>query len=136
MSIDVELERVGQKIIIAERMMAFMKDWRSDNSALENYLKCRLRRFLRLIYKQILLYQTDEQYLSHKDELVTFDQKVRNELPSLYEEVGAYVISSEIPLKFVRHWRHNGRRYPRLVLNLHKSLKSLDICLRKMHIRK
>ena len=50
-------------------MMAFMKDWRSDNSALENYLKCRLRRFLRLIYKQILLYQTDEQYLSHKDEL-------------------------------------------------------------------
>lgn len=136
MSIDVELERVGQKIIIAERMMAFMKDWRSDNSALENYLKCRLRRFLRLIYKQILLYQTDEQYLSHKDELVTFDQKVRNELPPLYEEVGAYVISSEIPLKFVRHWRHNGRRYPRLVLNLHKSLKSLDICLRKMHIRK
>ena len=136
MNIDVELERVGQKIIIAERMMAFMKDWRSDNSAQENYLKCRLSRFLRLIYKQILLYQTDEQYLTHNDELMTLDKKVQHDLPFLYDQVSAFVISSEIPLKFVKYWRDNGCRYPRLVLNLHKSLKSLDVYLRKLHIRK
>lgn len=136
MSIDVELERVGQKIIIAERMIAFMKDWRSDNSAQENYLKCRLSRFLRLIYKQILLYQADEQYQSHKDELMTLDKKVQHDLPFLYDEASAFVISSEIPLKFVKYWRANGCRYPHLVLNLHKRLKNLDIYLRKLHIRK
>lgn len=136
MSIDLELERVGQKIIIAERMIAFMKDWRSDDSARDNYLKCRLCRFLRLIYKQILLYQTDGQYLSHKDELMTLDKKVHHDLPSLYDEASGFVISSEIPLKFVSHWRNTGCRYSPLFLKIHKGLKRLDLILRKQHIRK
>lgn len=136
MSIDLELERVGQKIIIAERMIAFMKDWRSDDSARDNYLKCRLCRFLRLIYKQILLYQTDGQYLSHKDELMTLDKKVHHDLPSLYDEASGFVISSEIPLKFVSHWRNTGCRYSPLILKIHKGLKRLDLILRKQHIRK
>ena len=136
MNLEVELERVGQKMIIARRMMDYLKEWPYDDLPSKNYLKCRLSRFLRLIYKQILLYQTDEQYLSHKEELMTLDKKVQHDLPSLYDEASAFVISSEIPLKFVRYWRNNGCRYPRLVLKLHKHLKSLDVYLRKLHIRK
>lgn len=136
MNREIELERVGQKITIANRMIEFLRDLHTDDLSKDAYVKCRLSRFLRLIYKLVLLYQTDEQYLSHKDELVSLDQKVRDELPSLFDEVGAFVISSEIPLKFVNYWRINNRRYPRLVLKINKTLKGLDVYLRKLHIRK
>ena len=136
MDMAVELKRVGQKMTIARRMIDYLKEWPYGDLPSKAYLKCRLSRFLRLIYKQILLYQTDEQYKSHKDELMTLDKKVQHDLPSFYEEADAYVISSEIPLKFVKYWRDNGCRYHRLVLKLHKRLKSLDIYLRKLHIRK
>lgn len=136
MNLEVELKRVGQKMIIARRMIDYLKEWHYDDLPSKNYLACRLSRFLRLIYKQVLLYQSDEQYLSHKDELIALDKKVHHDLPSLYDEASAFVISSEIPLKFVKYWRDNGCRYHRLVLKLHKRLKSLDIYLRKLHIRK
>ena len=136
MDLEIELTRVEQKMVIARRMIDYLKEWHYDDLPSKNYLTCRLGRFLRLIYKQILLYQTDEQYLSYKDELMTLDKKVRHDLPLLYDEADAFVISSEIPLKFVKYWRDNGCRYHRLVLKLHKRLKSLDIYLRKSHIRK
>ena len=136
MDMAVELKRVGQKMIIARRMIDYLKEWHYGDLPSKTYLKCRLSRFLRLIYKLILLYQTDEQYLSQKNELMFLDEKVRHDLPSLYDEASAFVISSEIPLKFVRYWRNTGCRYPRLVLKLHKHLKSLDIYLRMLHIRK
>ncbi len=136
MDMAVELKRVGQKMIIARRMIDYLKEWHYGDLPSKTYLKCRLSRFLRLIYKLILLYQTDEQYLSQKNELMVLDEKVRHDLPSLYDEASAFVISSEIPLKFVRYWRNTGCRYPRLVLKLHKHLKSLDIYLRMLHIRK
>ena len=136
MNSEIELERVGQKITIANRMIEFLKDLHADNPSKDAYVKCRLSRFLRLIYKLVLLYQTDEQYISHKGELTALDQKVQDELPSLFDEVGDFIISSEVPLKFVNYWRINNRRYPRLVLKINKILKGLDVYLRKLHIRK
>lgn len=136
MDLEVEQERVGHKVIIAKRMIDFLKDMHYEDSSKENYLNSRLGRFLRLIYKLVLLYQTDEQYLSNLGVLSALDQKVRNDLPSMYDETNAFVISSEIPLKFVKYWRENHHRFPRLVLKMNKCLKRLDVYLRKLNIRK
>ena len=136
MNSEIELKRVGQKITIASRMIEFLRDMHIDNPSKEAYAKCRFRRFLRLIYKLVLLYQSDEQYLDHKDELTALDQKLQDELPSMFDEVGDFVVSSEFSLKFVKYWRKKNRRYPRSVLKINKILKGLDVYLRKLHIRK
>lgn len=136
MDMEVELMRVGHKIVIARRMIEFMKDLHLGNPSKENYAECRFCRFVRLIYKLVLLYQSDEQYLLHLEELSSLDQIFKSDLPVFYEEMNAFVISSEIPLRFVQYWRKNNRRYPCLVLKMNKSLKQLDVYLRKHHIRK
>lgn len=136
MNLEVELNRVDQKMIIVRRMIDFVKELHLENHSKENYFKCRLSRFLRMIYKQVLLYQSDEQYLFYKERLVSLDQEVGHHLPYLYEEVGDYVISPEIPLRFVNYWRMHNRRYPNMVLKFHRSLKNLDVYLKKLHIRK
>lgn len=136
MDMEVELKCVGHKMVIARRMIDFMKDMHSINPSRENYVKCRFGRFLRLIYKLVLLYQTEEQYLLHLEELNSLDHKLKNDLPLFYEEMNAFVISSEVPLRFVKYWRKNHRRYPLLLLKMNKSLKQLDVYLRKHHFRK
>lgn len=136
MDMEVEQKRVGHKIIIARRMIDFMKDTCFDSPSKVFFFKYRFGRFLRLIYKIVLLYQTDEQYLSNVGELSALDQVIKNNMSSMYDETNSFVISSEIPLKFVKYWRKNHRRYPRLVLKINKVLKQLDIYLRKLHIRK
>lgn len=135
MDIEVEMRRVGHKIAIARRMIGFLRDRRFDEVSREGYVRCRLGRFLRLIYKLVLLYQTEEQYLSHSEELRILDQDIRKSIPGLYDEMNSYVISSEIPMKFVKYWRVRRCRYPLFVLKLHRQVKGLDVLLRKMHLR-
>lgn len=135
MDLDVEVKKVADKMIIARRMIDFVKVAQFEEPSKESYIRHRLLRFLRLIYKLVLLYQTDEQYRLHLSELEALDAKVRNDLPELYEAMNTVVISSEIPLKFIKRWREKHRRYPHVVLLLHQQLKHLDVFLRKVHLR-
>lgn len=135
MDLDVEVKNVSHKIVIANRMIDFVKCATFEDSSKETYAKHRLWRFLRLIYKLVLLYQTEDQYCSYIGELQALDDKVRNDLADLYEETNAFVISKEVPLKFVRYWRENHRRYPHVILLFNQQLKRLDVFLRKIHLR-
>lgn len=135
MDLEVEVKKVGDKMIIARRMIDYVKASEFEDSSKAHYIEHRLLRFLRLIYKLVLLYQTDEQYRSHLSELEALDTKVKTDLPGLYETMNDVVISSEIPLKFVKRWRERHRRYLHVVLFLYKQLKCIDVFLRKIHLR-
>lgn len=135
MDMEVEARCVDHKITIAKRMIEYLKEGRFDHPSKEVYARCRLSRFLRLIYKLVLLYQTDNQYRTHLKLLENMDIMVKSNLPYLYDESNSYVISSEIPMKFVKYWRVRRCRYPLFVLKLHRQIKGLDVLLRKMHLR-
>ena len=135
MDMAVEVNKVSDKMVIAKRMIDYVKNVEFEELSKESYIRHRFLRFLRLIYKLVLLYQTDEQYRSHLSELESLDTHVRSNLPDIYEAMNAMTISSEFPLKFIKRWREKHRRYPHIVLQLHKQLKHLDIFLRKVHLR-
>ena len=136
MNLDVEINRVDHKIIIMKRMIDYLKLTTFDNQSKENYIKTRTEKLLRLIYKFVLLYQSNEQYLSHKAELEELDKIIEENLIWLYEDSYGFLIASELPLRFVRYWRVKGKRYPFIVLKLHKLMKNFDVYLRKSNLRK
>ena len=135
MDMDVVTRDASHYILILKRMIHFMKDNVLDSPSKEKYIKHRLSRNLREIFKLILIYQTDDQYHSHVEELEVLDSQIKKDLPSLFEESDSYVISKEIPCRFVRYWRNKKRRYPHVFLVLCQHLKNLDNLLRKKHLR-
>ena len=136
MDLNVIVRNVRHNILFVNRMMEFVKSTEFDSPAKENYIKCRLEKNLREIYKLVLLYQTDDLYSLHVRELEDLDCKIRNDSHCLYEEADGFVISKEIPLHFVRYWRKKNRRYPHVVLQLCHHLKHLDFLLKKYHLKR
>lgn len=135
MSLDVEVKRVDHKIVIMNRLINYLKTATFDSPSKENYIKARTEKQLRLIYKFVLLYQSDEQYVSYKSKLEELDKLVKENITWLYKDSDEFIIASELPLKFVKHWRNKGKRYPNVVLKLHKWMKDLDNYLRKSNLR-
>lgn len=136
MSIENETKNVSHKIIISEKMIDYVVSTTFEDYAKEKYTFQRLSKFTRVIYKLVLLFQKENQYLSTTATIKSFDTKIKEEAPLLYEESDSFLVSKEIPLKFVRYWRKYGRRYPQLILKFHLCIKKIDIILRKWNLRK
>lgn len=129
----VEVKKINDKVIILKRMINFYRDLSlEDQSAKKVFLKYRLMEMIKMVYKNYLLLQPDNNKIN---DLAEVDTLIRITMPNIYHEMNGYVLHNIFPYKYIKRWRKTKKATPKTIKSLNKHLKDIQVFVKKILLK-